>query len=560
MKKAAFPYDSLPDLNELPDFLKNNKRANANFSHPLLNMISADQLIERYSEVFPDTYGADRIFIDYFITDAMQSDFPLIARDFYIHEFANFPNYEDVLSPDINNYSEPPEQMFIRLTLALMVNALHSGSEYTKALFLYLYKTYYKQEYKTLKRFRSISRDELLSLSDSEDRDASFIGNMARILFIARLLGIEINADCHVVYVLFSSISNWLANKDRFSLDEVTGGPYKECLREIEENFDSKKLYSLNRKMARYLGNVLKWLGYSPDFTIMCDDNGRGINGNLGITLSILKKTFPNREFSAEELTVYAAILHCASALACNTDRLEEVLEMLFYGEAGTYYYDDYPPLFHPNEVVAANAVKPGKPQKACQPKKPEPKIEHENTQYSENVLLDEINMLRRKVHKLESDNYSLRAEIADRKRKDEEIKAVRQQLEAANSELVSLRDYVYNLTEEDSPIQEEDINSMKEAIAKLRIVIVGGHANWRAKMKREFPNWTFIRPDASGSTDASIVDKADHVYFFTDTISHSRYYQFLNVVREKKVDFGYIHGVNIEKNIRDIYRDVNDY
>ena len=195
MKKAAFPYDSLPDLNELPDFLKNNKRANANFSHPLLNMISADQLIERYSEVFPDTYGADRIFIDYFITDAMQSDFPLIARDFYIHEFANFPNYEDVLSPDINNYSEPPEQMFIRLTLALMVNALHSGSEYTKALFLYLYKTYYKQEYKTLKRFRSISRDELLSLSDSEDRDASFIGNMARILFIARLLGIEINAD-----------------------------------------------------------------------------------------------------------------------------------------------------------------------------------------------------------------------------------------------------------------------------------------------------------------------------------------------------------------------------
>ncbi|MCQ2423264.1 MAG: hypothetical protein MJ064_09840, partial [Lachnospiraceae bacterium] len=27
--------------------------------------------------------------------------------------------------------------------------------------------------------------------------------------------------------------------------------------------------------------------------------------------------------------------------------------------------------------------------------------------------------------------------------------------------------------------------------------------------------------------------------------------------IREKKVDFGYIHGVNIEKNIRDIYREV---
>lgn len=37
----------------------------------------------------------------------------------------------------------------------------------------------------------------------------------------------------------------------------------------------------------------------------------------------------------------------------------------------------------------------------------------------------------------------------------------------------------------------------------------------------------------------------------------NSRYYQFMKTIREKKVDFGYIHGVNIEKNIRDIYREV---
>lgn len=154
------------------------------------------------------------------------------------------------------------------------------------------------------------------------------------------------------------------------------------------------------------------------------------------------------------------------------------------------------------------------------------------------------------------SDNNSLRTEIADRKRKEEEAKVVRDQLEAASSELASLRDYVYNLTEDDSPSQTVSTDSMKEAISNLRIVIIGGHSNWISKMKREFPGWTFIKPEASGSTDASIVDKADYVYFFTDTISHSRYYQFLNVIRERKIDFGYIHGVNIEKNIRDIYRD----
>jgi len=89
--------------------------------------------------------------------------------------------------------------------------------------------------------------------------------------------------------------------------------------------------------------------------------------------------------------------------------------------------------------------------------------------------------------------------------------------------------------------------------------VIIGGHSNWVSKMKKEFPDWVYVNPEASGSTDVSIVDKADHVYFFTDTISHSKYYQFMNVVRERKVDFGYIHGVNIEKNIRSIYRDFEE-
>jgi hypothetical protein len=31
----------------------------------------------------------------------------------------------------------------------------------------------------------------------------------------------------------------------------------------------------------------------------------------------------------------------------------------------------------------------------------------------------------------------------------------------------------------------------------------------------------------------------------------------YVKQIREKKVDFGYIHSVNIEKNIRDIYREV---
>ncbi|MBO5072120.1 MAG: hypothetical protein J6C32_04070 [Eubacterium sp.] len=182
----------------------------------------------------------------------------------------------------------------------------------------------------------------------------------------------------------------------------------------IEERFDKKKIYFLDKKVSKFLGNVFKWLGYSPEYADCCDENNGSVENRLAITLSILKRTFPqkDKEYSIEELTLYGMILHCASALTCNSDWMADMLRILAYGEAATYYYDEFPPMF---------------------------------------------------------------------------------------------------------------------------------------------------QPEASGSTDVSIVDKADYVYFFTDTISHSKYYQFINVIRERKIDFGYIHGVNIKKTICEIYRDFKE-
>ena len=99
----------------------------------------------------------------------MVEDFPLIARDFYAHEFANIPKHQDVEYFDIQSGEDSPERMFNRFTLGLMLNALNSGSEYTKALFLYLHKTYYKKEYRTIKRFSTMSLSELLAVAKSEE-------------------------------------------------------------------------------------------------------------------------------------------------------------------------------------------------------------------------------------------------------------------------------------------------------------------------------------------------------------------------------------------------------
>ena len=95
----------------------------------------------------------------------MRDDFSLIARDFLIHECPNIDNHEMVKYLDTDATEHWPDQMFERYILNLMMNAANSGSEYTRSLFVYLHKTFYKSEYRALKRFNEISAEELISLA-----------------------------------------------------------------------------------------------------------------------------------------------------------------------------------------------------------------------------------------------------------------------------------------------------------------------------------------------------------------------------------------------------------
>lgn len=560
MKNVNFSFDGLPDIDELNNLLQDMIESGGNFVNYIMKNHDDKKLMPDFDGMTPHTYGCERFFVDFFITDEMRDDFPLIARDFYAHEFANIPEYQDVEYFNIQSGEDWPELMFNRFTLGLMMNAVNSGSEYTKALFLYLHKTYYKKEYRTIKRFSTMSLSELLALAKPEEKSCFYYANLSRILCIAPIYGIKFGEECNVVYKMLNEFSNQFGLCGGFSFDEAVGDSFKDCQKEINGRFDQKKLYSLDAKMSKYLGNVFQWLGYSPEYADWCDENDRGVEDRLAIVLSILKKTFPksNREYSAEELTLYGMILHCASAMTCNSSWLAETLRTLAYGESGTYYYDEFPPLFHP-EDVQVKAGRTGNVKIERQVKEYAEPDETDGCRHDESMLFEEVEILHRKIHKLESDNSCLRASLAEKRRLEEESKDIRKQLEVSNRELAVLRNYVYNLTENDNSITDKTIESMKETIASYRIVIVGGHSNWLSKMKKEFPDWIFVNSNVSGSTDVSIVNKADYVYFFTDTISHSKYYQFMNVIRERKINFGYIHGVNIEKNIRDIYMDFEE-
>ena len=228
----------------------------------------------------------------------------------------------------------------------------------------------------------------------------------------------------------------------------------------------------------------------------------------------------------------------------------------MIYGEKGTDYYEEYPPLFKAEEVMRGKS-EPAKQIRPVKNKTPAENEHPDSPKYKEETLIADIDALHRKIHEQEGNIKVLRGEIAEYRKLAEENRKLKEQLDSDHKELTALREHVYSLTEDDEAVSTVSVDEMKEYLNHLKVIIVGGHSNWRQKMKQEFKDWVYIEPTVSGTLEASVVDKADYVYFFTDTISHSTYFKYMNVVKEHGVDFGYIHGVNIDNTIRKMYREL---
>lgn len=564
-----FGMDGLPSADDVFRKMGFSSKEMAKAAHDeALSRLNSIKLSPEEAEKAPDTYACEMLFLDGFINDDMLDDFELIARDFLQHEFANMDRYENVEYLDYDNGNDSPEWMFKRYILNLMMNAANGGSEYARCLFLYLYKTYYKKEYKTLKRFNRISAEEVLSVATYESEHSPAY-NMARVLTISKMSGIKLDPSCNLLYRFLSDYEKHFDKPPRFEYSDYVSQDWDACKKEIEDNYDEKKLYSLEEKARKYLGNVLRWCGYDPEYVDMCDENGTVLPNRLATVLAILKKTYPNRKFTGEELILYYMIYQASSAMTSNSDWFGDELRTVAYGERATDFYVEFPQQFHPEDVMKASlnvvtdkvANKSGKNSGVPGTDNGSRTGIQQDTEpvYKEEKLLAEIDELHRKLHSLENENKSLREEISGKRKLEEDYKKLQESVDSNSRELTNLRSYVYNLTGDEITDDGISYDDMKKDISQLRIIIVGGHTKWVAKIKQEFPDWKFVSATVSGTLDTSIVDKADHVFFFSDTISHSTYYKYLNVLRERKISFGYIHGVNIENNIRHIYNEMKE-
>ena len=145
-KQQMIPLANIPNIDKLGDFLEETMERSGGILNFLLEAQAREEGIPDDERLSPDTFGSERIFLDFFINDEMEDDFPLIARDFLLHEYNNLKDHEDVEYLDVERGCDWPEKVFNRFVLNLMMNAVNSGSDYAKALFRNLYKTYYKKE------------------------------------------------------------------------------------------------------------------------------------------------------------------------------------------------------------------------------------------------------------------------------------------------------------------------------------------------------------------------------------------------------------------------------
>lgn len=328
------PIDIKAATKELHGVFRDMMSASGSFINALIKYQENAKLIPEAEKLSPDPYGCEKFFVEFFITDEMRDDFPLIIRDFLRHEFTNIENFEDQAYFDIDAGDRPPEELLNKYVLNIIVDAINSGSAYAKALILQLYKTYYKKEYNSLKRFKAISADEIISLAEP---DGSFTmglytGNIARILYIVKLLSLPFKDDCSFLYSYLNDIADRFDSLPRYDFVEKIMDIYDDSLKEITERFDVNNLYKLDDRMSKFLHNVFEWLGYSADYPEWCDQNYFGLEDQLATTLAILKKTYPDKgkEYSAEELVLYSMILHCAGATTSNHEFVTDEIRKMF--------------------------------------------------------------------------------------------------------------------------------------------------------------------------------------------------------------------------------------
>ena len=528
-------------------------------SRELLLAFMEDKLNREAGKIVPDTTGADKYFVDSFITGEMSYDFWVIAREFMKQHFAELGQFDRLATyRNAYSYQSDPERALQFRILSIMYKGARSGDAYSVELFKNLYKTYHKKEYKQLKRFSKISVKEIFSLSENSEGNVEYEA-MARILGMCSIYGIQIEDSCSLLYVILGRNRERLDQDSEIHFYEFQDGMYQQCLEQVdawilearqndEDIFNYAKEYW---KTDDFVARCLTRFGYPEDYVYRCDKELEGLKETLAQTLALLKSVYPKEEFSYTEVQRYAHIYITIAALVSVSDTWDENIGELFGVVEGKHELDGIECLFKPESIVIS------KQSAKSVVEKPINMAPTASGKVAEEDYLNEIAELRRRLQDKEQESKHFRTQYEQTRVALKETKEQIEKYKNDRDELIALRNHVYHLSQDDMHIQEEDLNEMMKQIANHNIVIVGGHVKWVNKLKKEFPKWKFFDANISRVNEAMLLEGTERLYFYTNHLSHGTYGIYISMVRENKIPFGYLHSVNMETLTRQIYHDI---
>ena len=143
-----------------------------------------------------NSFGIHILFIRDFITEEVEPAFPEIAREFLGKEslLRNESLFKEIPFP--YDPEKSVKSLYYETVLGMMLICVQNGSKYAKSVLTEIYKTYYKQEYGVLKKFSSLSSDELTDFCrDSEDVE-QINSICARIATMCEVMGIGLEDSC----------------------------------------------------------------------------------------------------------------------------------------------------------------------------------------------------------------------------------------------------------------------------------------------------------------------------------------------------------------------------
>ena len=505
--------------------------------------------------------------------DSFEMDLPVILRDFVAHEAGNITKYSQYVYADddfcVSGATDGIRIKFLNLLLA----AARHGSSFSAEMICRLYKIYYKREYNQLKRFKTLSYEEVCAFDTGEELLATLA---SRIITVAAFMGIEVEDDCvlvlpEVTEVLDDESYGFKFTHEEYAFDEGAFAKAREEADALIGRIQSRRwipeeavYFDDARKFTK---EVFAYHSVPSTFDISCAIYREPASREYAATIALLHKLWPNRTYTDPEIQLYRALYAKLSILVGQMSRLDEMVDYMI-GRTDKFSYEMESCRYKPDVQKVARSVPGGRDERAkkdtgrpaagsCQAMPSEagltaagaPDLEMEK-------LYKEIEELRATI-KAKDQTIShlgrMYREVSERERQD---RLDEEKWEDDRAELATLREHLYSLTEDDVALHPVSTEEMEGALKDKRIVIVGGHDNWLHLLRERFPSWTYIRPGASNTIPENVVSHAEHIFFFTDTLSHRVYYKFVHAARMNRIPFGYIHVTNIEGTIRQIYEE----